>query len=91
MPVATADPPTPTLDLGLLTIPEVVEALGGETNFVTAYTVRQLIRTKKLKAVRLGGTEQNPRKLRVRKDDLREFCDGLPARTTAADAKGGAA
>ena len=42
------------------------------------WRVRELIRCGRLRAKRMGGSEQYPRKLRVTDEALREYLVGLP-------------
>lgn len=74
--VAVMTDPTPpplTKDaLGLLTPEQVADLLG-----LKVYTVRQLMRDGKLKYIRFGGSDKNPRYQRVPRAALDEYLASL--------------
>jgi excisionase family DNA binding protein len=68
----------------LLTLEEAAKRLT-----LKKWSVQQLVRTGRLKAIRTGGTEENPRGLRTTPEAIAEYQQSLPAFVPVA--KGGAA
>jgi excisionase family DNA binding protein len=68
----------------LITLEEAAKQLT-----LKVWSVRELVRTGKLRAVRTGGTEENPRGIRTTPEAIAEYQRSLPAFVPVA--KGGAA
>lgn len=77
-----AKPAVPADSEVVYTPKEIAEFLNEEE-----WTVREWIRKGKIKAVRMGGTDASPRKIRVPSAAYREYLSRLPAyRPTGATA-----